>query len=83
LEEAISLLKETSERMPANKVVNLNTALVLLMDMERKNFSVESIDEINVYLNRVAKAEPNNPTLKKLQTRLKTAIQTSGTRETS
>jgi CheY-like chemotaxis protein/lipopolysaccharide biosynthesis regulator YciM len=81
LEEAINLLKETSERMPANKVVNLNTALVLLMDMERKNFSINNIDEINVYLNRVAKAEPNNPTLKKLQTRLKTAIQTSRARE--
>lgn len=76
LEEAINLLKSTSERMPANKVVNLNTALVLLMDMERNNFSVDHIDEINIYLERVARAEPNNPTLKKLQNRLATAVQT-------
>lgn len=74
LAEAISLLKQTSERMPANKVVNLNTALVLLMDMERDNFSVNNVDEINVYLERVARAEPNNPTLKKLQSRLKSMI---------
>jgi tetratricopeptide (TPR) repeat protein len=68
---AITLLKQTSERMPANKVVNLNTALVLLMGMERDNFSVSNADEINTYLERVAKAEPNNPTLNKLQDRLK------------
>ncbi len=74
LAEAISLLKQTSERMPANKVVNLNTALVLLMDMERDNFSVNNVDQINVYLERVARAEPNNPTLKKLQDRLKSMI---------
>jgi CheY-like chemotaxis protein/predicted Zn-dependent protease len=77
LSEAISLLKQTSERMPANKVVNLNTALVLLMNMERETFSVSSVDEINIYLDRVAKAEPNNPTLKKLQSRLKSMIQTA------
>jgi CheY-like chemotaxis protein/lipopolysaccharide biosynthesis regulator YciM len=74
LAEAISLLKQTSERMPANRVVNLNTALVLLMDMERDNFSVSKADEINIYLERVAKAEPNNPTLNKLQYRLKSMI---------
>ena len=77
LEEAISLLKKTSERMPANKTVNLNTALVLLMDMERKNLSLDGIEEINIYLERVAKAEPKNPTLHKLQNRLKTAIKTA------
>jgi CheY-like chemotaxis protein/lipopolysaccharide biosynthesis regulator YciM len=77
LTEAISLLKQTSERMPANKVVNLNTALVLLMDMERDNFSVSNADEINVYLERVSKTDPSNPTLKKLLDRLNSMIKTA------
>jgi CheY-like chemotaxis protein/Flp pilus assembly protein TadD len=77
LKGAISLLRQTSERMPANKVVNLNTALVLIMDMERDSFSVSNVDEINIYLDRVAKTEPNNPTLKKLQDRLKSMIKTA------
>jgi CheY-like chemotaxis protein/lipopolysaccharide biosynthesis regulator YciM len=77
LTEAIGLLKETSERMPANKVVNLNTALVLLMDMERDNFSAGKADEINIYLQRVAKTEPNNPTLTKLQNRLQSMTKTA------
>jgi tetratricopeptide (TPR) repeat protein len=74
LEEAIKLLKETSVRMPANKVVNLNTALVLLMEMEREQTTIERIEEIKIYLQRVAKTDPNNSTLQKLTNRLKTAI---------
>ncbi|MCU7871612.1 MAG: tetratricopeptide repeat protein [Candidatus Thiodiazotropha sp. (ex Lucinoma borealis)] len=76
LEEAVTLLKQTAERMPANKVVNLNTALVLLMDMERNNLSTEGIDEIQIYLKRVSRADPNNKTLQKLKDRLETAIKT-------
>ncbi len=73
-EEAIKLLKETSARMPANKVVNLNTALVMLMDMERSEFNPERIEEIRVYLDRVNKNEPDNPVLLKLQNRLNTVL---------
>ncbi|MCU7849573.1 MAG: response regulator [Candidatus Thiodiazotropha sp. (ex Lucinoma kastoroae)] len=76
LEEAVTLLKQTAERMPANKVVNLNTALVLLMDMERNNLSTEGIDEIQIHLKRVSRADPNNQTLQKLKDRLETAIKT-------
>ncbi|MCU7865384.1 MAG: tetratricopeptide repeat protein [Candidatus Thiodiazotropha sp. (ex Lucinoma borealis)] len=76
LEEAVTLLKQTAERMPANKVVNLNTALVLLMDMERNNLSTEGIDEIQIYLKRVSRTDPNNKTLQKLKDRLETAIKT-------
>ncbi|MCU7841904.1 MAG: tetratricopeptide repeat protein [Candidatus Thiodiazotropha sp. (ex Troendleina suluensis)] len=76
LEEAVTLLKQTAERMPANKVVNLNTALVLLMDMERNNLSTEGIDEIQIYLKRVSRIDPNNKTLQKLKDRLETAIKT-------
>jgi tetratricopeptide (TPR) repeat protein len=71
LEEATKLLKETSLRMPANKTVNLNIALVLLMSMDREGASNEKTEEINSYLTRVEKADPNNATLRKLYTRLK------------
>jgi CheY-like chemotaxis protein/Flp pilus assembly protein TadD len=77
LEDAIGLLKKTSQKMPANKTVNLNTALVLLMDMERKNLSIENIDEITLYLDRVAKIDPNNDILFKLQDRLDIAKKTA------
>jgi CheY-like chemotaxis protein/predicted Zn-dependent protease len=73
-EEAIKLLKETSARMPANKVVNLNTALVMLMDMERSEFNQTRIDEIQIYLDRVNKSEPDNPVLLKLQSRLNSVL---------
>jgi tetratricopeptide (TPR) repeat protein len=76
-EEATKLLKETSARMPANKVINLNTALVMLMDMERSAFDSERIDEIRVYLDRVNKTEPDNPVLLKLQNRLNTVLSTN------
>ncbi|MCG7873416.1 MAG: response regulator [Candidatus Thiodiazotropha lotti] len=74
LEEAAKLLKETSTRMPANRTVNLNIALVLLMSMEREGPSPAIIDEIKGYLARVAKADPNNNTLQKLYARLKTML---------
>ncbi|MCG7898871.1 MAG: response regulator [Candidatus Thiodiazotropha weberae] len=71
LDEAAKLLKETSTRMPANRTVNLNIALVLLMSMEREGANPNMIDEIKGYLARVAKADPNNSTLQKLYGRLK------------
>ncbi|MCG7968410.1 MAG: response regulator [Candidatus Thiodiazotropha taylori] len=74
LDEAAKLLKETSTRMPANRTVNLNIALVLLMSMEREGPSPGMIDEIKGYLARVAKADPNNTTLQKLYGRLKTML---------
>jgi tetratricopeptide (TPR) repeat protein len=74
LEEAAKLLKDTSARMPANRTVNLNVALVLLMGMEREGPTQTMIDEIKSYLARVAKADPNNTTLQKLFARLKIMI---------
>jgi tetratricopeptide (TPR) repeat protein len=74
LDEAEKLLKETSARMPANKTVNLNIALVMLMNMERDGPNPELIDEIKDYLARVAKSDPNNTTLQKLYDRLKAML---------
>jgi tetratricopeptide (TPR) repeat protein len=71
LAEAIQLLEETSERMPGNRVVNLNTALVLLLDAENRPFTKEDSSRIQRYLKRVEAIEPGNRTLKKLQQRFK------------
>jgi tetratricopeptide (TPR) repeat protein len=70
LAEAIQLLEETAERMPDNRVVNLNTALVLLLDAENRPFTGEDSTRIKRYLRRVETIEPDNRTLKKLQRRL-------------
>jgi tetratricopeptide (TPR) repeat protein len=70
LAEAIQLLEETAERMPGNRVVNLNTALVLLLDAENRPFTGEDSTRIKRYLRRVETIEPDNRTLKKLQRRL-------------
>jgi tetratricopeptide (TPR) repeat protein len=69
LAEAIQLLEETSERMPGNRVVNLNMALVLLLDVENRPFTKEDSTRIEYYLQRVEALEPDNRTLKKLQQR--------------
>ena len=74
LEEAIELLEKTAERMPGNKVVNLNAALVLLMEMERQGNSPQAIARIEHYLERVERADPNNQTLKKLHGRLQSLL---------
>jgi CheY-like chemotaxis protein/Tfp pilus assembly protein PilF len=70
LPEAISLLEETAKRIPGNRVVNLNTALVLLLDVENRTLTPEDEARIEHYLERVARLEPENRTLNKLQKRL-------------
>lgn len=77
LSEAVDLLVKTAERMPANKVVNLNAALVLLMELEQKTPSTEAIDRIDLYLDRVKRSEPGNKTLNKLQIRLESMTKTA------
>ncbi|MEJ2455184.1 MAG: response regulator [Candidatus Thiodiazotropha sp.] len=72
LEEAIELLETTAERMPGNRVVNLNTALVLLLEAENSAFTQEASARIDRYLQRVEAIEPDNRTLKKLQAKLQT-----------
>ena len=78
LQEAIALLEETAGRMPGNRVVNLNAALVLLMDVEQRTATAEEFRKIQYYLQQVAAIEPDNPTLNKLQKRLNAMNEKSG-----
>jgi tetratricopeptide (TPR) repeat protein len=70
LQEAIELLEETAERMPGNRVVNLNTALVLLLEVEQRTLTRSDDKKIEQYLQRVSSLEPENRTLNKLQRKL-------------
>ncbi len=70
LDEAIALLEKTAGRMPANRVINLNAALVLLLEAEQRTPTQEDCQKIDHYLQRVAAMDPDNPTLHKLQKRL-------------
>jgi predicted Zn-dependent protease len=78
LGEAVELLQKTAERMPANKVVNLNAALVLLMELEQKTITNDAIARIERYLERVKRTEPGNKTLNKLRNRLQAMTKTAG-----
>ena len=77
LPEAIELLERTAERMPGNRVVNLNAALVLLLDAESRTLTPIDFDSIDRYLQRVRGIEPENRTLKRLQLRLQTLRESS------
>jgi CheY-like chemotaxis protein len=77
LKEAIDLLAKTAGRMPGNKVVNLNAALVLLMDMEQQTITAEQINKIGTYLKRVEGTDPGNKTLNKLQNKLQSLLKTA------
>ncbi len=70
LDEALKLLINTSERMPGNKVITLNTALVLLLEAEKNGLDEQAQEHIESYLKRVESIEPGNRTLNKLQRRL-------------
>jgi tetratricopeptide (TPR) repeat protein len=72
MKEAVALLEQTAERMPANKTVNLNTALVLLLEAESRTAMPDDSAKIARYLKRVESLDPENRTLIKLKQRLKT-----------
>ena len=59
-------------------MVNLNAALVLLMELEQKTVTPEAIARIDRYLERVKRTEPGNKTLNKLRNRLQAMTKTAG-----
>ena len=69
LDEAIKLFEEAAERMSGNKVVNLNTARVWLMSMDGRGVSSEGLSKVRYYLDRVKRVDPDNSTMRKLQSR--------------
>lgn len=58
LQEAIKLFTDAAQRMPRNKVVNLNAAQALIVFMERNGPDDESISGCQHYLDNVQQIDP-------------------------
>ncbi len=66
LKEAVGLFEEAVEGMPGNRVVNLNTARVLIIFMQRHGVEPARLGKARQYLERVRLMEPENPALRKV-----------------
>ena len=70
-DEAAELFTKAATGMPANRVINLNAAKVLIRFMQKKGKTTEYISLSRKYLDRVRKLDGDNPALSKLQESLK------------
>jgi len=68
LHEAIELFEKAAERLPENRTVNLNTALVMLKRAQReKRADDAALGRIRQYLERAGKSDPGNRTYRELR----------------
>ncbi len=70
LGEAIALFRDAAEGMPANRVVNLNAAQVLVIEMRDKGVDQGLLAEAERYLERVARLDPDNAKYRSVRARL-------------
>jgi tetratricopeptide (TPR) repeat protein len=68
LKEACELFEEAAEGMPGNKVVNLNAARIFMMEMSKGEIDPRRLGKVREYLDRVRRLEPENQTLRKMDT---------------
>jgi tetratricopeptide (TPR) repeat protein len=66
LKEAVGLFEEAVERMPGNRVVNLNAARVLIMHMQRHGVEPARLDRVRQSLEKVSVMEAENPALRRV-----------------
>ncbi|HHH38689.1 MAG TPA: response regulator [Sedimenticola sp.] len=66
LEEAVTLFEKAVQRMPGNRVVNLNAARVLIMRMQERGVDSEQLGRTREYLERVRTVDPENPSLRRI-----------------
>lgn len=71
LEQATLLFEEAVEGMPGNKVVNLNAARILMLQMKEDGLDDQRLAQVREYLERVRQMDPENRTLHKMQRMLK------------
>ncbi len=76
LGEAIALFRDAAEGMPANRVVNLNAAQVLVIEMRDKGVDEELLAQAERYLERVARLDPDNAKYRSVRERLDELIAT-------
>ncbi len=69
LEEAISLFEEALQDLPANKTINMNTAMVLLKYMEKHGRDEHHVGLVRRCLETVRESVPRDTALQQLQER--------------
>ncbi len=69
LEEAITLFEEALQDLPANKTININTAMVLLKYMEQNGCDDRHVELVRRCLQMVRECAPRDASLQQLQTR--------------
>ncbi|MCB1870083.1 MAG: response regulator [Gammaproteobacteria bacterium] len=67
LREAVALFSEAVAAMPSNKVVNLNAARVMILDMRERGIEREQLGQVRELLDRVKKMDPEGPALRRVQ----------------
>ena len=66
LKQALDYFDEATQGMPANKVVNLNAARVLIMSMKENGVSSGELGKVKQYLDRVQKVDDKDPGLRRV-----------------
>ncbi|MEN6331918.1 MAG: tetratricopeptide repeat protein, partial [Smithella sp.] len=59
LSEAIAYFEKAALQFPENKIINANTAQVLMLYMKENGFDEQQITDVKIYLDRVKKADEN------------------------
>jgi len=77
LSMAVDVFREAGERMPSNRIINVNAARAMLMMMEKNGAKTEALGQIRKYLERLKKIDPNDSTLKSLLSRLQKVVTSS------
>ena len=67
LHEAVALFSEAVAAMPSNKVVNLNAARVMILDMRKRGIQGDQLGQVRMLLERVRKLDPAGPGLRRVQ----------------
>ena len=66
LKQALDHFEEAAQGMPANKVVNLNAARVLIMNMKENGVGRGQLGKVKQYLERVRKLDDEDPGLRRV-----------------
>ena len=66
LKQALDHFEEAAQGMPANKVVNLNAARVLIMNIKENGVGGGQLGKVKQYLDRVRKLDDEDPGLRRV-----------------
>lgn len=65
--EAVALFSEAVAAMPSNKVVNLNAARVMIMNMRETGMEGDQQRKVRELLDQVRLMDPQSPALRRVQ----------------